>query len=65
MALTWKDGAFRIDPLWFVHNSEDYIDLYQPIWILLHTKQIPFRLHWGKIFQEWMIKKNTIGERLS
>ena len=46
----WKDGAFRIDPFWFVFNSEDYIDLYRPIWILLHKENIPFRLHWGKIF---------------
>ena len=46
----WKDGAFRIDPYWFVDNSDCYIDLYRPIWILLHEKKIPFRLHWGKVF---------------
>ena len=46
----WKYGAFRIDPYWFILNSEDYIDLYRPIWILLHKQNIPFRLHWGKIF---------------
>ena len=46
----WKDGAFRIDPYWFVDNSDSYIDLYRPIWILLYEKKIPFRLHWGKVF---------------
>ena len=46
----WKDGAFRIDPLWFIHNNDDYLDLYRPIWILLYEQKIPFRLHWGKIF---------------
>ena len=46
----WKDGAFRIDPLWFIHNNTEYLDLYRPIWILLHNEKIPFRLHWGKIF---------------
>lgn len=46
----WKEGAFRIDPLWFIHNSEEYLDLYRPVWELLYRKKIPFRLHWGKIF---------------
>ena len=46
----WKHGAFRIDPYWWIFNSEDYIDLYRPIWVLLHEENIPFRLHWGKIF---------------
>lgn len=46
----WKDGAFRIDPYWFSHNSTSPRDLYHPIWVLLHDKGIPFRLHWGKIF---------------
>ena len=46
----WKDGAFRIDPLWFIHNNTEYLDIYRPIWIQLHNENIPFRLHWGKIF---------------
>ena len=46
----WKDGAFRIDPFWFIHNKSKYLDIYRPIWIQLHDEKIPFRLHWGKIF---------------
>ena len=46
----WKDGAFRIDPLWFIHNNTEYLDIYRPIWIQLQDEKIPFRLHWGKIF---------------
>lgn len=46
----WKDGAFRVDPYWFVHNSDQYRDMYHPIWLLLKNMKIPFRLHWGKSF---------------
>ena len=46
----WKKGAFRIDILWFINNDGNYLDLYRPVWILMHDEKIPFRLHWGKIF---------------
>ena len=46
----WKDGAFRIDPYWFTHNSADFRDLYHPFWLLFKHEGIPFRLHWGKSF---------------
>lgn len=46
----WKDGAFRVDPYWFVDNKEEFRDMYRPIWLLLKSKKIPFRLHWGKSF---------------
>ena len=46
----WKDGAFRVDPYWFIHNSASYRDFYKPIWMLLKNNGIPFRLHWGKSF---------------
>ena len=48
----WKDGAFRIDPFWFIHNSGDYRDLYRPIWMLLKDKAVPYRLHWAKSFPD-------------
>ncbi len=46
----WKDGAFRIGPYWFIHNSASPRDLFRPIWLLLKKNKIPFRLHWGKTF---------------
>lgn len=46
----WKDGAFRVDPYWFIHNSASFRDLYRPIWKLLKDMEIPYRLHWGKSF---------------
>lgn len=46
----WKDGAFRVDPYWFIDNKEEFRDMYRPIWLLLKSKGIPFRLHWGKSF---------------
>lgn len=46
----WKDGAFRVDPYWFIHNSDNFRDVYGPIWRLLKDEGIPFRLHWGKSF---------------
>ena len=46
----WKDGAFRVDPYWFIHNRYVYRNMYRPIWLLLKEKNIPFRLHWGKSF---------------
>ena len=46
----WKDGAFRVDPYWFIHNRYMYRNMYRPIWLLLKEKNIPFCLHWGKSF---------------
>ena len=46
----WSQGAFRVDPYWWVHNSDDFRDLYRPIWKLLKNMDIPFRLHWAKSF---------------
>jgi D-arabinono-1,4-lactone oxidase len=46
----WKEGAFRVDALWFIHNSGNFRDLYRPVWVLLKKKGIPYRLHWGKSF---------------
>jgi len=46
----WKDGAFRIDAQWFEDNSTDATTFFHPIWVLLHKKSIPFRLHWAKLF---------------
>lgn len=46
----WKDGAFRVDPFWFMHNSVDFRAMYRPIWLLFKREGIPFRLHWGKSF---------------
>ena len=46
----WKDGAFRVDPYWFIHTKADYRDLYRPIWLLFKKNNIPFRLHWSKSF---------------
>lgn len=46
----WKDGVFRVDPYWFVHNSGNPRELYRPIWLLFKKKGIPFRLHWAKVF---------------
>lgn len=46
----WKDGAFRVDPYWFIHNSDKFRDMYRPIWQLLKRIGVPFRLHWGKSF---------------
>ena len=46
----WKNGAFRIDPFYFIHNSRDFRALYRPFWLLLKERNIPFRLHWGKSF---------------
>ncbi len=46
----WKNGAFRIDPYWFIHNSASPRDMYRPIWLLLKNNGIPFRLHWAKTF---------------
>jgi D-arabinono-1,4-lactone oxidase len=45
----WRDGVFRVDPYWFVENSEDPVDtFYAQLWSLLREAEIPFRLHWGK-----------------
>ncbi|HEU5063776.1 MAG TPA: hypothetical protein VFT79_11595 [Solirubrobacterales bacterium] len=45
----WREGAFRIDPYWFVENAEDPVEtLYAELWSLLRDAGIPFRLHWGK-----------------
>jgi len=45
----WREGAFRIDPYWFVENAEDPAEtLYADLWSLLREAEIPFRLHWGK-----------------
>jgi D-arabinono-1,4-lactone oxidase len=45
----WRDGVFRIDPYWFVNNSEDPAEtFYLQFWELLRKAGIPFRLHWGK-----------------
>lgn len=46
----WKDGAFRVDPYWFIENKDDFRTMYRPIWLLLKKEGIPFRLHWGKSF---------------
>ena len=46
----WKDGAFRIDSIWFDHNSADPQEFYTPVWKLFSDNGIPFRLHWGKYF---------------
>ena len=46
----WQEGAFRIDPLWFVENADDPRAFFRPVWVLLKKNSIPFRLHWGKIF---------------
>ena len=46
----WKNGAFRIDSHYFIHNSRDFRALYRPFWLLLKKRNIPFRLHWGKSF---------------
>lgn len=46
----WKDGAFRVDPYWFIHNSDSFRDLYRPIWLLLKRMGVPYRLHWAKSF---------------
>lgn len=46
----WKDGAFRIDPYWFIHTRGDFRALYRPFWLLIKGRNIPFRLHWGKSF---------------
>ena len=46
----WSEGAFRVDPFWFKHNSGSYNDLFRPIFLLLNNMEIPYRLHWGKIF---------------
>ena len=48
----WKDGAFCINPLWFLHNSFDYCAMFRPIWKLLKDKDIPYRLHWAKSFPD-------------
>ena len=45
----WKDGCFRIDPFWFVHNKSEAVAFFRPVWKLLADQKIPFRLHWGKI----------------
>ncbi|MGN6558400.1 MAG: D-arabinono-1,4-lactone oxidase, partial [Solirubrobacterales bacterium] len=45
----WSKGVFRIDPYWFVNNSEDPAEtFYLQFWELLRKAKIPFRLHWGK-----------------
>ena len=45
----WSEGVFRIDPYWFVNNSEDPAEtFYADFWNLLRKAEIPFRLHWGK-----------------
>jgi hypothetical protein len=45
----WREGAFRIDPYWFVENAEDPVEtFYAELWSLLRDAGIPFRLHWGK-----------------
>jgi hypothetical protein len=44
----WRDGAFRVDPYWFVENAEDPVEFYGQLWTLLAEAGIPFRLHWGK-----------------
>ncbi|MGN6258703.1 MAG: D-arabinono-1,4-lactone oxidase [Solirubrobacterales bacterium] len=45
----WRKGVFRIDPYWFVNNSEDPAEtFYAAFWKLLREAEIPFRLHWGK-----------------
>jgi hypothetical protein len=45
----WREGAFRVDPYWFVENAEDPVEtFYAQLWSLLREAEIPFRLHWGK-----------------
>jgi D-arabinono-1,4-lactone oxidase len=45
----WKDGAFRVDAYWFLHNSGDPAEKFYPqFWNLLRDNGVPFRLHWGK-----------------
>ncbi|XP_065907475.1 uncharacterized protein [Dysidea avara] len=46
----WKYGAFRIDPYWFIDSNCDARTFFRPVWLLLHNKNIPFRLHWAKLF---------------
>ncbi|HEV2727779.1 MAG TPA: D-arabinono-1,4-lactone oxidase, partial [Solirubrobacterales bacterium] len=45
----WREGAFRVDPYWFVENAEDPVEtMFAGLWELLRDAEIPFRLHWGK-----------------
>ena len=46
----WKDGAFRIDAIWFDHTGQDPQEFHTPVWKLFSDEGIPFRLHWGKHF---------------
>ena len=46
----WKDGAFRVDSIWFNYTNAHPQDFYAPVWKLLSDNGIPFRLHWGKYF---------------
>ena len=45
----WKDGTVRVDPYWFEGNVGNPAEtFFPPLWNLLRTHGIPFRLHWGK-----------------
>ena len=45
----WRDGAFRVDPYWFVENAEDPAEgFFLGPWKMLRDAGVPFRLHWGK-----------------
>jgi hypothetical protein len=45
----WSEGAFRVDPYWFVENAADPAEtMFTGLWELLREAEIPFRLHWGK-----------------
>ena len=48
----WQNGAFRVDPYWFIGMAQNFRSFYRPVWLLLKSKGIPFRLHWGKSFPE-------------
>jgi D-arabinono-1,4-lactone oxidase len=45
----WKDGAFRIDPNWYIGGKKSARDFFIPLWKLLRNSDIPFRLHWAKL----------------
>jgi D-arabinono-1,4-lactone oxidase len=46
----YRDGVFRVDPYWFADNRADpATTFYARFWKLLRDKDIPFRLHWGKL----------------
>lgn len=50
----WREGAFRIDPYWFVGNAEDPVETqFAGLWSLLREAEVPFRLHWGKFQPRW------------